>query len=102
MVYYLIAVVAMTIIGESFPMSKLQLLLLFLLYGLAIGGILFAILLPFMILVAKSGFFRDRLFACMRLKSMEAVSEPDVVVELEGLSADADNEIQPPGQDDPD
>ena len=66
------------------------------------GGILFAILLPFMILAAKSEFFRDRLFACMRLKSMEAISEPNEVVELEDLSADTDNEIQSPGQEEAD
>ena len=109
LVYYLIAMIAMSTKGGYFPMGKLMFLLTFLLSGLVMGGILFAILLPFMILVAKSEFFRDRLFACMRLRSMTPVAElaeDEVESEVAGIEMDTDtdvdmgpaDDIQPPDQ----
>ena len=94
------SIIGMITLGDSIPINKAQLLLGLLVGGLVTGGILFAILLPFMILAAKSGFFHDRLFACLRLKSMEDINKPDKSVDLEDLSADTDNGIQLPGQED--
>jgi len=46
--------------------------------GLLIGGVLYLLLLPYMILVLNSDLFRSRFYGCFRLKGMPA---PAVVVE---------------------
>ena len=43
--------------------------------GLILGGILYLIVLPYMILAFRSSFFRERFYACLRLKSMTTAPE---------------------------
>jgi hypothetical protein len=42
--------------------------------GSVYGAFLYAIVLPFMILALRSSFFRERFYACLRLKSMPATA----------------------------
>jgi hypothetical protein len=46
-----------------------------LIQALIVGGCVYAIVLPFMILAMRSSFYRRRFFACLRLKSMPIVGE---------------------------
>ncbi len=65
-----IAMVIMTIMGSSLPGTLMSVFLQLFIAGLALGGSLYVIVLPFMILVMRSCFFRERFYACLRLKSM--------------------------------
>jgi len=42
--------------------------------GLILGGCLYVINLPFMILALRSSFFRERFYECLRIKSMPTIS----------------------------
>ncbi len=68
--YFGIAMVIMTIMGSSLPGTLMSVFLQLFIAGLALGGSLYVIVLPFMILVMRSCFFRERFYACLRLKSM--------------------------------
>jgi hypothetical protein len=50
-----------------------------LIQALIVGGCVYAIVLPFMILALRSSFYRQRFYACLRLKSMsvETKAEPN-------------------------
>jgi len=56
----------------SVPISTV--LLLALVVGMILGGCLYVISLPYMILALRSSLFRERFYACMRLKSMPTIS----------------------------
>ncbi|MBW7989904.1 MAG: hypothetical protein FVQ84_07805 [Planctomycetes bacterium] len=55
---------------QQVPVPISTVLLVALISGLAFGTFLYVINLPFMILVFYSPFFRERFYACLRLKSM--------------------------------
>ncbi|MCK5271225.1 MAG: hypothetical protein KAJ52_01565 [Sedimentisphaerales bacterium] len=71
--------IAVSIMG-SMPGELISVLLQISVTGLVLGSCLYVIILPFMILVLRSGFFRERFYACLRLRSM-----PETV----GYEADA-------------
>jgi len=62
--------VIMFIIRGRLPSNWTSMLLQVLIVGLVIGIFLYVINLSFMILVLSSPFFRERFYACLRLKSM--------------------------------
>jgi peptidoglycan/LPS O-acetylase OafA/YrhL len=63
--------VTFSIVQVTVPISTI--LLLALVVGLIFGACLYVINLPFMILAFYSPFFRERFFACLRLKSMPTI-----------------------------
>jgi hypothetical protein len=62
--------VIMFLIQGNLPNDLTSMLLQVLVVGLVAGLLLYAINLPFMILSFCSSFFRERFYACLRLKSM--------------------------------
>jgi len=75
--YVLIVIMAM---NESIPIGTLFIQIP--LVGLLVGGILYLLLLPYMILVLNSDLFRQRFYGCFRLKDMLAPA----VAEIEDFS----------------
>ena len=73
--------VIMLLVGGRLPNDLTSILLQVLIVGLVAGLLLYAINLPFMILVLSSPFFRERFYACLRLKSMPTAT---------GVKTDAD------------
>ena len=69
--YFGIAMIILSIMGNM-PGELISMLLQIFVIGLALGGCLYVIMLPFMILAMRSRFFRERFYACLRLKSMLA------------------------------
>ncbi len=63
--YVLIIIMTM---GQSIPISTLFIQIP--LVGLLVGGILYLLLLPYMILVLNSDLFRTRFYGCFRLEGM--------------------------------
>jgi len=55
---------------DQAPVPIYAVLLLSLVVGLMLGGCLYVISLPYMVLALHSPLFRERFYACMRLKSM--------------------------------
>ena len=55
---------------QQVPVPISTVLLVALIAGLAFGAFLYVIVFPFMILALWSSFFRERFYACLRLKSM--------------------------------
>ncbi len=55
---------------QQVPVPISTVLLVALIVGLAFGAFLYVIVFPFMILALSSSFFRERFYACLRLKSM--------------------------------
>jgi hypothetical protein len=51
-------------------------LFLVLVEGLILGAFLYAVVFPYMILALRSSFFRERFYACLRLKSMPTTTGP--------------------------
>jgi len=78
-------VIAMTIMSTMGGMSNMwiRMLLQISVMGLVLGGCLYVILLPFMILAFKSGFYRERFFACFRLPSMVILKPNNIVTAVE-------------------
>jgi hypothetical protein len=69
LVYVGIALAILSIAGHI-PSNLFSVLIQIPIGGLILGGALYAINLPFMILALRSPFFRERFYACLRLKSM--------------------------------
>ncbi|RKY09073.1 MAG: hypothetical protein DRP66_03070 [Planctomycetota bacterium] len=74
-------IIMIVIMGRSFPMEAIIQIPL---VGLLIGGILYLLLLPYMILVLNSDLFRRRFYGCFRLKGMSAPA----VAETEDFSGE--------------
>ena len=71
--YVGIALVIMSIAGQApgnWSSMLFQVLVVGLVFGLVLGLCVYVINLPYMILAFYSPFFRERFFACLRLKSM--------------------------------
>jgi len=79
--------IAFSIDPAPVPLSAA--LLLGLVVGLMLGGCLYVISLPYMILVLRSPFFRERFYACMRLKSMPTASRPAETSRPNEIGSDA-------------
>ena len=60
---------------QQVPVPISTVLLVALIAGLAFGAFLYVIVFPFMILALWSSFFRERFYACLRLKSMPTTTE---------------------------
>ncbi len=73
---------------QQAPVPISTILLVIPIVGLVLGACLYVIVFPYMILALRSAFFRERFYACLRLKSM-----PTAIVQ-----ADADR----PGEQNPD
>lgn len=58
------------------PVSVFTVLLQVSIAALVVGGCLYVIVFPYMILALRSPFFRERFYACLRLKSMPIASGP--------------------------
>jgi len=54
--------------AEPVPISTVLLMVSF--AGAVLGGCMFVMVLPYMIVVLRSSFFRERLYACLNLKSV--------------------------------
>jgi hypothetical protein len=76
--YVGVAFVITSFAGHT-PSEWISVLFQVLVVGAIFGGCLYAIVLPFMILAIWSRFFRQRFYACLRLKSMsvETKAEPN-------------------------
>ncbi len=73
----MLVVCSIIFIIQRISVSISTVLFLVPLQGLILGAFLYAVVLPFMILALRSSFYRQRFFACLRLKSMPtAVSAP--------------------------
>jgi len=68
--YLGIMMIVFSIMGSDIPGGLISALLVALASSLGLGGSLYVIILPFMILTLRSCFFRERFYACLRLKSM--------------------------------
>ena len=69
----LIPIIAAAVMGNALPPGFLLLMALKIpLVSLIVGGFIYAILFPFMILAFKSDLFRQRFYGCFRLKGMSA------------------------------
>ncbi len=66
---FIYVVIAFVIMGQSTSLGALFVLILF--TGLIVGGILYVLLLLFMILAFKNSLFRERFYGCFRLKEMQ-------------------------------
>ena len=64
---------------QRFPVSVYTMLFLILVTGSVLGAITYVVVFPYMILALRSSFYRQRFFACLRLKSMpvETKVEPN-------------------------
>jgi hypothetical protein len=69
MVFYSIIFVARRV---SVPISTV--LILALIAGSVLGAFLYVVVFPYMILALRSSFYRQRFYACLRLKSMPTAS----------------------------
>jgi hypothetical protein len=58
----------------SIPISTV--LLIVPIAGSVFGAFLYGVVFPYMILALRSSFFRQRFYACLRLKSMPATAGP--------------------------
>lgn len=73
MIVAAVSVIGGLVMGNGLPPQALLLMaLMFPLAGLILGGFIYAILFPFMILAFKSDLFRRRFYGCFRLKGMLA------------------------------
>ncbi len=66
---------SVTFIIQQVPVPISTVLLVALIAGLGFGAFLYVIVFPFMILALWSSFFRERFYACLRLKSMPTTTE---------------------------
>ncbi len=83
MIVAAVSVIGGLVMGNGPPPGSLLLMvLMFPLAGLIVGGFIYAILFPFMILAFKSDLFRQRFYGCFRVKGMLA----PVVAETEDFS----------------
>ena len=71
-----LVVYSITFSVQRVPISISTVLFIALVTGLVLGGFLYAVVLPFMILAICSSFFRERFFACLHLKSMPTAAVP--------------------------
>lgn len=55
---------------QQIPVSISKVLLMVSVVGLVLGACLYVIVFPYVILALRSAFFRERFYACLRLKSM--------------------------------
>ncbi len=75
--FFVIAVVIWSLAGGSLP--PYSILIQVFIVGLIFGVCLYVIVFPYMILALRSSFFRERFYACLRLKSMPTtVAQADV------------------------
>ena len=94
--YLGIAMIVLTIVGSSLPGGLISVLLGALGVSLLLGGCLYVIILPFMILAMRSCFFRERFYACMRLKSMvseDLITATEPESQQEPLEKQGDNDF---------
>jgi len=61
---------SVTFIIQQTPVPISSVLLVIPIVGLVLGACLYVIVFPYMILALRSAFFRERFYACLRLKSM--------------------------------
>jgi hypothetical protein len=72
----LVVFLAVSII-QQMNVSISSVLIMIPIVGLIFGACLYIIVFPFMILVFYSPFFRERFFACLRLKSIPLTERSD-------------------------
>ncbi len=85
MIVAAVSVIGGLVMGNGPPPGSLLLMvLMFPLAGLILGGFIYAILFPFMILAFNSDLFRRRFYGCFRLKGMLAPA----VAETEDFSGE--------------
>ncbi len=73
MIVATVSIIGALVMGNGPPPESLLLMVfMFPLAGLMLGGFIYAILFPFMILAFKSNLFRRRFYGCFRLKGMLA------------------------------
>ena len=77
MLIYASIVMSIMVVISGLPSSWYRIFAQMLVVGLVLGGILYAVQLPFLILALSSSFFRKRFYECFRLKGM--IVTPDQV-----------------------
>ena len=93
--YFGIAMVIISIVRDI-PGGLISVLLGALGASLGLGGCLYAIILPFMILALRSCFFRERFYACLRLKSMvseDSATATEPESQQDSLEKQGDNDF---------
>jgi hypothetical protein len=78
-VFYIIAFMI-----EQAPIPISTILLVAIAVGSVLGVCLYVINLPYMILVLSSSFFRERFYACLRLKPLSATPKQAEIGRLNG------------------
>ena len=79
---FVVYAVTFAISRASLPVSTV--LLVSLIAGSALGSYVYVIVFPFMILVLRSSFYRERFYACLHLKSMPTTSGQALVEQNPG------------------
>jgi len=80
MAMFIYVAIAFVIMRQSTP-SGASFFVFFLLVALFFGGIVYVLLLPFMILAFKNSLFRERFYGCFRLKGMQECGKTGTVGE---------------------
>lgn len=68
LVFYSIVLIVLIVQRASVSISEV--LIVVLVSGSVLGAFLYVVVLPYMILTLRSSFYRQRFYACLRLKSM--------------------------------
>ncbi len=84
LVYFGVAMIFMSISGQ---LASMWMLLQVFVAGLVLGGFLYAVMFGYMILALRSGFFRERFYGCMGLKSMGIPSSLDTTTSQGGVQS---------------
>jgi hypothetical protein len=74
---FMLTYLGIMVISSGIGISSGQLTIMFLTYSLVISVFSYVILLPYMILAFRSGFFRERLYALLHLESMSGSAEAE-------------------------
>ena len=86
---FIYAVIVILIISGGGSIDQfLRMIMQLLIIGVVIGVLLYAILLPFVILIVNSSFFRLPFFACLRLKGMVLTPTERQQLGPDGLAMD--------------
>jgi hypothetical protein len=70
----MLVIYSIVFIVQRVSISISEVLLIVPVVGAVLGAFLYVVVLPYMILALRSSFFRERFYACLRLKSMPATA----------------------------
>jgi hypothetical protein len=87
-----VVVYSIVFIVQQVSVPVFQILLMFPVVGSVLGACVYVIVFPYMVLALRQGFFRERFFACLHLRSMPGMSGQPYPQELDpGISEDQES-----------